>query len=109
MCPKKCPIYSNGKKLPSIYLPTYGDIWKYFVFLNTKLDTRETDFHVKFAKIVDDITKLWEKAGISTVSRQRIGYLIKSYSKKFQGLVKSKKNIIRSSRWCFHKKISYIV
>lgn len=78
---KKCPIFGNGKKLPKNYLPTCENILSYNVFLQSKPKN-------KLYIIVDEIQKLWRKANISIICRQRIILLVKQYIKKYKSVLK---------------------
>lgn len=82
MSKKKCPIFGDGKKLPSHFLPTYEDIVEYYIFL--KENSKK-----KVVIILDDVELLWQQTGIPILSRQRVKVLINSYINKYSKVLKS--------------------
>jgi len=92
----KCPVFGEPHKLSENVLPTYEDMIKYYIFVKDEMkitsSSKEPTIKEISEKVALDISAIWTKASLPTISHKRIRAHIISYHSKYKSLLKSVKN-----------------
>ena len=83
-----CPVFGVPKEFSGTVLPTYADVMKYILWLKHDLNRTYNDAPVIFAKVAEEIEKLWRRASIPVVTHKRVLKLIQGYHDDYRKLMK---------------------
>lgn len=94
-----CPIVGPPKDLGETVLPTGSDILQYSAFLKSKYGSVSPNriLEIVLDEIFAKIKKIWKSAHVTTVSKQRIKYLLRKLHLTRRDLMKSIRLINKDS------------
>lgn len=84
-----CPVYGIGSELTSRQLPTVQEVMQYYSFLKTQLP-KTTKSREIVVQVSTDITDIWIKSGIPTVSMRRVQQKVESLHDTLRTILKRK-------------------
>ena len=87
-----CPIYGIASELPRNQLPTVGDTMRCYEILKTNSPVN-TKLNQIIHRAAVEVIKIWNNAGIPTVSLRRVEQKIESIHKSLKSDLKKKREL----------------
>uniref|UniRef100_A0A8D8THB2 Uncharacterized protein n=1 Tax=Cacopsylla melanoneura TaxID=428564 RepID=A0A8D8THB2_9HEMI len=87
-----CPVFGAPENLPINNLPTYSDVIKFYLFIRYDLKAKNNSKEPAISEVIEivssDVLKIWKRASLPTVSKNRVKKILQTYYSSYQALLK---------------------
>lgn len=87
-----CPVFGTPCEHSGIYLPTFSDVMKHYLFVRQNLKVKNNNKEPSFKEISGQVAfyleNLWKKSSLPSVSNKRILDMLKTYHLKYTKIVR---------------------